>query len=237
MSTPTSVPWGDWLTQLLATDAPALPTAVAMQIRLHLGWSVVLAWLGVAAAVRWWPGQRSRSQRLWGVALLMALWAWAPGTYSPAYWLGLAFQTPSTVTVWLCAGLLWERLAPPATAPSSLSVAVADRRVLALATLGVLTGWALLLDTFAWLPVQWYAWGFSPAASGLVLLVALLPWVLGRSLARSGRFSWWAVPVALLVWVVWRLPSGNVWDAVLDPLLWLVLHGLVIRRAFRFMRG
>ena len=232
MNAPASAQWGAWLAQLLATDAPALPTAAAMQIGLHLGWSVVLAWLGVAAAVRWWPGQQSRSQRRWGVALLMALWAWAPGTYSAAYWLGLAFQAPSTVTVLLCAGLLWERLARATVAPSPPGVVTSDRRVLALATLGVLTGWALLLDTFAWLPVQLYAWGFSPAAPGLVLLLVLLPWVFGGSLAHSGRFLWWAVPVALLVLVVWRLPSGNVWDAVLDPLLWLALHGYVARAAW-----
>jgi hypothetical protein len=32
-----------WLSQAWATDSPVLPTAGAMQVWLHLGWSVVLA--------------------------------------------------------------------------------------------------------------------------------------------------------------------------------------------------
>lgn len=228
---------GDWLAQLLATDTPVLPTSVALQVGLQLGWSVVLAWLGLVAAGRWWPGRPgARTLRPWVVAGLLALWAWLPGPLSPAYWLGLAFQIPSAVTVLLCAGWLWEHwtrrrvVQPPKDAVVG---GPADGRIVAMAALGVLLGWALLLDSFAVLPLQLYAWGFSPAAPGLALLAALLPWVLDRSLAPTHTWLAWVAPAALLVQVVWRLPTGNVWDALLDPWLWLVLHAEVIRRAMR----
>jgi hypothetical protein len=212
----------------LTIHAPLLPTADAMQLWLHLGWSVVLAWLAVA----WVP------RRPWTAALAVALWAWAPGAYSPAYWLGLAFQAPSVATVLLCAGGLaaWAAgrsapcpppaaQAPPGTEQNALPHRpLADRRVLVLAVLGALTGWSLLLDTFALLPLQIYAWGFSPLVAGVIAAVALLPWAIGRSAGSAQGWRLAVVPLAVLVFVVWRLPSGNAWDAVLDPWLWLALQ-------------
>jgi hypothetical protein len=109
-------------------------------------------------------------------------------------------------------------------------VGLVDRAHLALAILAVLLGWALLLDTLALLPVQLYAWGFSPLAAGLVAVGALLPWVLARRSLRATDWRMGVVPLAVLMLVVWRLPSGNAWDAVLDPCLWLVLHGVVLAR-------
>jgi hypothetical protein len=41
------------------------------------------------------------------------------------------------------------------------------------------------------------------------------------------------VPVALLLFAATRLPTGNVWDAVLDPWLFLALHGMVVGRLLR----
>ena len=38
---------------------------------------------------------------------------------------------------------------------------------------------------------------------------------------------------ALLVFTLTRWPSGNVWDAVLDPWLWLLALGSVLRRLWR----
>jgi hypothetical protein len=100
----------------------------------------------------------------------------------------------------------------------------------------VLLGWALLLDSLALLPVQLYAWGFSPAAVGLVLLAGLVPWAIGAGKRPLGRSREWVVPVAVLVFVVLRLPTGNVWDAVLDPWLWLVLHVFAARELRRRWR-
>jgi hypothetical protein len=33
-----------------------------------------------------------------------------------------------------------------------------------------------------------------------------------------------------LVFVSLRLPTGNLWDALLDPWLWLLLHAILLRR-------
>ena len=99
-----------------------------------------------------------------------------------------------------------------------------------LTVLGVLIGWALLLDTLALLPVQLYAWGFSPVGAVLVLLLGLTPWLLMARAPGSGLGAG-VVLVAVLLFVLLRLPSGNVWDAVLDPWLWLALHVYVVRRA------
>jgi hypothetical protein len=68
--------------------------------------------------------------------------------------------------------------------------------------------------------VQLYAWGFSPAAPAVLLLVAVLPWVMSGT-----RGVVWLFAVAVLaVFMVLHLPSGNVWDAVMDPWLWAALH-------------
>jgi len=36
----------------------------------------------------------------------------------------------------------------------------------------------------------------------------------------------------MTVYVLTRLPTGNVWDALLDPLLWIYLHVWLMRRWF-----
>lgn len=235
MSAYMSAHLGDWLAQAFAIDAPALPSALAMQIWLHLGWSVVLAFVGANLVGRWRPGRPGKLDGWqWGVALALAFWTWIPGSYAPAYWLGLAFQAPSIAAVLLCDALLRSCFFP-----TRVGVSINEpynRVTLALASIGVLLGWALLLDGLALLPVQLYAWGSSPVAVALVLLVALIPWVVCVQPPVVGRSRVWVVPVAVLVFVVWRLPSGNVWDSVLDPLLWLVLHVYVagaLRRIWR----
>jgi hypothetical protein len=96
--------------------------------------------------------------------------------------------------------------------------------------MGALLGWALLLDSFAVLPLQLYAWGFSPAALFLVVVVALLPWVVGHRMSQFNPLApGFLVPVAALLFVVWRLPTGNLWDALLDPAAWLALHGWLLK--------
>lgn len=224
-----------WLAQAWATDAPVLPAALAQQIWLHLGWSVVLASLGANLVARWLPSRPGRLDAWqWGIALVLALWTWVPGPYSPAYWLGLAFQAPSITAVLLCDALMRKRFFP--TQDVMRIAEPLSQTAFALACAGVLVGWALLLDTLALLPVQLYAWGFSPAAVGLVLITALIPWLVGAAPRISSRSFAWVVPGAVLVYAVWRLPSGNVWDAVLDPWLWLVLHVYVARTLRRALR-
>lgn len=226
---------GTWLSQALATDTPVLPSAMVMQVWLHLGWSVVLACVGANLVGRWRPGRPGKLDGWqWGVALVLALWTWMPGPYAPAYWLGLAFQAPSIATVLVCDALLRGRFF---STRAGISInAPRNRTALALASAGILAGWALLLDTLALLPVQLYAWGFSPAAVGLVFVAALVPWVAGAGAQATGGSGRWVVPVSVLVFTALRLPSGNVWDAVLDPWLWLGMHVYVagtLRRGLR----
>jgi hypothetical protein len=230
-----NVAWTNWLAQFLATNTPVLPHPILAQVWLHLGWSVVLACISASLVGRWMatPGGKLDG-RQWGVALALAMWTWVPGPYSPAYWLGLAFQAPSVATVLLCDALLRARFF--STRSGIPSRANPHRATLALAVAGVLAGWALLLDTFALLPLQLYAWGFSSAAVGALLVVSLLPWLVVSTAHPTRSLRLWIAPVAVVVFVASRLPSGNVWDAVLDPWLWLALHVYVVRAVWRTLR-
>ncbi len=201
-------------------SAPALPPLWLMQVWLPLGWAVVSAALVLVVVSRL---TRHRGV-VWGVPLLVALWTLLPGEVSPAYWLGLAFQAPSVLLVLLCAwwGGSTLRGVPVVARPGKPMIA------LVLAALAV--GWLLLLDTLAQLPVALYALGFDAPAVAVVALVTLLP------LLRAGaaqRVSTWLAPLAVLLFVLLRLPTGNVWDAVLDPWLWLGLHGYLLRMVLR----
>lgn len=205
-----------WLSPLTAVDTPVLPGAGLMAIGLCLAWGAVLA------SVVAWVGQTwSRPVRACAVVAVV-VWCWMPGPYAATHWLGLAFQSPSISAVLLCAVFLWAQFAPSGFRRVATGAAV-SRGNFALAAVGVLLGWLLLFDTLALLPVELYAWGFSPAATGLALFVALLPWMLGRGAANSGS-PWWLVPVAVLLFVAVRWPTGNVWDALLDPWLWVALQ-------------
>jgi hypothetical protein len=201
-------------------SAPALPSLWLMQLWLPLGWAVVLAALVVLASVRC---TRHRGV-VWGLPLLMALWTLWPGEWSPAYWLGLAFQAPSAMLVllsaWLGGGALrGTRMdAPPPSGAMALVVAA------------VVLGWALLLDSFAQLPVALYGLGFASPALAVVALLSLLPLLQAGAATRT---STWLAPLALLLFVLLRLPTGNVWDAVLDPWLWLGLQGYLLRAVLK----
>ena len=108
--------------------------------------------------------------------------------------------------------MLQRHPCPPANA-------AADTRSLRLLLLpGVLLGWVLLLDTLAWFPVSVYAWGFAAPAVAVAVGAAALFW-----LQQGTRAS--ALPLCVLaLFVLTRLPTGNLWDALLDPWLWLVLQ-------------
>jgi hypothetical protein len=90
----------------------------------------------------------------------------------------------------------------------------------------VVLGYLLLLDTVALLPFQMYAWGFTPLALACALVASCLPWVAGM----RGPLSWTA-PLALLLFALTRLPTGNLWDALLDPITWVALHFVLLARA------
>ena len=188
---------------------------------LHLLWGLVLAGCGVALLGRW---IRSRLQ-LQALVLVLALWAGVPGPWGAVHWLGMAFQAPSWVSVQLCAFVLWQRW----RGVDAAHIALAKRPSNALLLLlGVVTGWLLLLDTFAVSPFALYANGSTPWVVTGVAAAACLPWVLRGEFSLADPRPFMGV-VAVLLFLATSLPTGNVWDAVLDPILWLVLQWVGIR--------
>jgi hypothetical protein len=204
-------------------SAPVLPGLTLMQWWSAIAWAMVLA--GCASGLL---ARRPFPLLLrMGVPLLLAVWAVWPGEGSAAFWLGLAFQSPSAV--FALGSAWWGWSAWRATLRPAL---VAGRQPepfgaeLGLAYVAVAAGWILLLDTFAQLPVEAYAFGFTAQAVAAVAAVAVLPLLQAGAIQRGTA---WLLPLALLMFVALRLPTGNVWDAVLDPWLWVVSHGLLVR--------
>jgi hypothetical protein len=217
-----------WLAALLATDAPALPGAGWMQYYLPMSWFFPLSLLG--ALVGWKLPWRARKY----FALFFGIVAINVGSAFPLYWLGLAFQTLSFSAMLLVGSVYAEVLAQPRKLEPWQR---ADSLSFWALLVAVLPGYLLLLDTFAVLPLQIYAWGFSPMALLCLLAVSLLPGVLrGYTISRSAP-EVWVAPTALLLFAVTRLPTGNVWDALIDPWLWLFLNGALLRVVYRRWRG
>lgn len=204
---------------LLSTQNPVLPQPLVFRLYLGLAWGAVLAALALVLLAH-------RGVTRWGVHRwlppLLLLWCLLPGALSPAYWLGLALRAPSGLLLMLCAWSLLRHVRPqtpgigPVQAMRPWAVAFA------------LLGWVLLLDTLAFWPVSLYAWGYAPLTLGGLVLLGLLP-----SLLR-GHHTLSALWIgAVLLHGVLRLPTGNVWDAVLDPALWLWLQVDGLRRLTR----
>lgn len=183
-----------------------LPQAVFLPLWVKLSWAVV-----VSAVVLRLTSRLKAS--LWfaavvGVVLLL------PHTPASGY-LALAFQTPSFVlmawAMWCWADVLQLR-SPVVTTPTSV------------AWMGVLLGWALVADTLnywpAWFDLQLYALGFTSTGLWLVLAATavVLLWV------QPPKRWVFSVAAVMAAYVLLRLPTGNVWDAVLDPFVWLALH-------------
>jgi hypothetical protein len=201
---------------LLPGAAPLLPSVSAMGLALHLGWALLL---GCAALA----GSRKLAWRYrWSLCALVVVWTLLPGPLSPAYWLGLAFQSPSLSSAVLGLVCLLRQAQPRGALP------VCDQRALkVLMVLGIALGWVLLLDILALLPLSFYAWGFTPSAFALVLAVAALLWLALGSVTV-------ALPLGVLtLFALTRLPSGNLWDALLDPWLWLALQLAGLLRVWR----
>jgi len=161
---------------LLSTGNPVLPAPAFMRLASPAIWAIVLGSGTLLLA-----GRLARPYRL-GLGLLVAVWVLLPGSASPAYWLGLAFQTPSLMTAVM--GLAWcwvrERRGPGA---ETMAAEPRGPALKILAAAGIVLGWVLMLDTLAWLPVSVYAWGFGSAAVGGVALLATLlgtVWGTGR---------------------------------------------------------
>ena len=220
---------------------PVLPSVALMDWGRHALWAMVLVWalLGVRQMLlpRSGPMGRQLGSRLGGLfggvvgelvvwqlaAALLALWTLWPGPASPAFWLGLAFQSPSLVTGGLCALMIarWSRPAVPEQPIAQRSTA---QRWLVLA--GIALGWVLLLDTLAVIhalvPTSIYAWGFTPWPLWLLLALSVLLWAV-----QEKAFATIFIATSALFMLA-KLPNGNIFDAVIDPWLWVALHGLLL---------
>lgn len=220
---------------LLSTENPVLPQPALMRLALPVMWAIVLGSGALLLA-----GRLARPYRL-GLGLLVVVWALLPGPASPAYWLGLAFQTPSLMTAVIGLGWFWdcERRAQgthvKAAEPHGPALKI-------LAAAGIALGWVLLLDTLAWLPVSVYAWGFGSAAVGAVAVFATLLWTVWGTARANGPVAGLVGPVLVLcvltLFVLTRLPTGNLWDALIDPWLWVALQlGWLFSAARRLIRA
>ena len=209
-----------FLQALLSTQTPVLPDLDLLRMTRYLSWAIVLA------SVAMWAGRRGPRWLQRGLAGLLFVWALIPGPVSPAFWLGLAFQIPSLMSTVIC-GLSLVLIMK--TGSYSLSDPARVRALRWASVGGVLLGWLLLLDTFAVFPLSLYSAGFSPAAIGVAALVAVLPWMIVGP-HHPWRVVSYLLGTVLLLFVLLRLPTGNVWDALLDPLLWIALQlGWLVR--------
>jgi hypothetical protein len=182
------------------------------------------------AVVGWklpWRGRRI-------FALVFGMAGVAAGSAFPTYWLGLAFQSLSFPALFLAGSAISVVLAQTDKREAWQG---ADHISPWYLFFAVLPGYLLLLDTFAVLPWQIYAWGFSPMLLILLMAVTLLPGVM-----HGFTLSWrtpevWVAPAALLLFAATRLPTGNVWDALMDPWLWLFLNAVLLRTIYRRWRS
>jgi hypothetical protein len=85
-----------------------------------------------------------------------------------------------------------------------------------------------------------YSWGFSVAACAAVTGLAVIIWASGAGNSpwnTQHNVSFFLVLGVVALFVLTRLPTGNVWDALLDPWLWLALQALAIRAGLQRWRG
>lgn len=208
-----------FLLALLSTQTPLLPWPWVDRLYLPLAWGLALASVAIWLLQR--RGVSNARLKSW-LPLALILWCLWPGMASPSYWLGLAFRAPGLVLTLLCAWAVLLHYKPHWLMPAPFD---ALRRW---AWMLVLLGWVLLLDTLAVWPVSLYSLGFAPLTLGVLVLTGLLPWLLRGVRDLSGLLV-----AALVLYVLLRLPSGNVWDALLDPWLWILLQIDWLRRKLR----
>ncbi len=200
-----------------------------------LAWQIIyarLAWGLIAAAMllsvlptmlpRIFPQLAQRSKAI--VALTIAVVMALPGAASPAYWLTLIFQYPSGLLAGYSLVALSARWAGR---PVDFSLHPAFALVL------TLLGAVLYLDAFGVLALGLYYLGFDADAAMLLAVAASVAGaaaVLTRRAVSGGA----ALLAAVLLFSLLRLPTGNLWDALLDPLLWAWALASVVAAVRRY---
>lgn len=184
-----------------------LPEPALQMFYARAAWAVVLAAVAASLAAR--RGNLPRPA-LVALALACALAQALPGTWSPSHWLGLAFQAPAAFTTALAALVLGRHwLGRPRTGLLPLPLA---------AVLAVAGAW-LYLDASGWVAHGAYHLGFTPFTAPLFALLlaasCLLCITRGTAVGIAG-----ALFAATVLFMLLRLPTGNLWDALLDPFLW-----------------
>ncbi len=205
----------------------ALPELSLQLVYARLAWALVLA----ALVCGLWPsGWRLPRRALGGIVLGSLLLMALPGAASPAWHLGLAFQYPSALLAGLCAVTLRARWQG---ASSRLPVTAMTPPLAALLAAG---GVLLYLDAIGLLAGGYYYAAFGPGMAPLLAMLLAAGCaacvVRGRSRQQAG-----AALGAILLFSLARLPTGNLWDALLDPLLWgwawCALAGAAVRAVVR----
>lgn len=203
----------------------SLPEFDLQAVYLDVGWGIVLASIAFSllelARVR--PARRMVIALLAGACIGSM---WLPPPLAPSFWLGMFFQYPSLMLVALMTIHLVGALARPGRTAQVLSTRVA-------ATL-VALGIVLYAGAFLWVPVDLYAMGYGRFSAALIATVLVLAWC--RDDGASGT-ACAAVALVALAHAVTRLPTGNAWDAVLDPLLFIWSAAVVIKALRRRWRA
>jgi len=208
----------------------ALPNPSVAQMLHNAAWVAVFSWLTASLLpLNWRPFRWLLASVFW--AGLMALWD------APLFWLGLAFQSPSLLTLCLCVMAAWVDMRITSRQiflkPEALSGA-------AVVWLGlVLFGWALVLDLWGWWPTDLYLWGFTTGPLWLAwgMTGVWMGWVGFQNTVSANWHSCAATCVLMagVLFVLTHAPTGNAWDALLDPWLWLYAH-LGLMRSVRLQR-
>ncbi len=186
----------------------------------QLAWGIVLAALVSALWPRAWPLSRLG---LAAIVVLALVLQHLPGEGAPAHWLGLAFQWPSALLVALSLLMLhfaWHGTPEKTVMPGALAALIA------------VVGAVLYLDAIGLLSQGFFYWGFgargAPIMALLLAVLCSVAIVRGRARAQSV-----AVLGALLLFAGPRLPTGNLWDTLLDPLLWCWALASLARAGWR----
>lgn len=199
-----------------------LPQLQVQQVFHAAGWLAVLSWLSVALIPLFDKQWRWLMSSMCWLAVLL-LWP------SPLSGLGLAFQTPSLLTLCLCVNAAWMDI--KGRSSRIFYTTPAEQTPGWIWLLPVALGWMLLLDAFGQMPwdiyslgfghtLIWLAWGLMGMWMACVYLFALADW-------QKQLISCWLVATALFV--LTHAPSGNVWDAWSDPGLWLFAHTKLVQ--------